>query len=147
MAIDIGEYESEVGRMDTMDMIRELAHVKRELEAAKEIKSTLEKKFDAIRLRLLPNRMEEEGLENITVAGAGRVNLQGDLYFSIPADTKFEAFDWLREHGHGDIIQETVNSSTGKAWAKEVIKSGEALPDSLFRVTPFTRAQITLAKG
>lgn len=126
-------------------LIEEMDKVKEEYDRIKAASSELAIKLDMIRLTVLPEKMDEEDISTITVKGVGRVSLQGDIYFSI--SDKEEAFKWLREHGHGDIIQETVNSSTGKAFAKELMRKGEAVPDTCFKVTPFTRAQLTRIKG
>ena len=129
------------------DLVKRMAETKEALDAAKEVESEHQAVFDILRLMVLPEKMDEEDVSTMTVAGVGRVSIQSDIYFSIPAALREEAFDWLRDHGHGDIIQETVNSSTGKAWAKEAIKKGEVLPEDLFKVTPFSRVQLTRIRG
>ena len=131
--------------------IQQLAAAQRELsdniDTLKQLSTHLQKQYDTIRLVVLPEKMDEEDITNITVTGVGRVTIQSDIYFSIPTEHKDETYDWLRDHGHGDLIQETVNSSSGKAWAKEMIKKGQELPPDLFKVTPFSRAQITKVKA
>lgn len=146
------------------------------------ITKALNKKYDTLRLVVLPTKMDEDEIPNITIDGDTRklsAYLQQDLYFSIPAETKDDSYEWLKTHGHEDLVQETVNSSSGKAWAKEMIKvhqrelekrimalvdggmsmeeandkiqeielelieEGKAIPPDIFKVTPFTRAQIT----
>ena len=143
---ELKEYMDRLRALPVSEIIQEFAKAKKKLEAAKKVKTEWQKKYDAIRLNILPERLEEEDTSTVTVRGAGRVALQSDLYFSIPADSREEAFRWLRENGHGDIIKPTVNSSTGKAFAKECIKSGIQLPEDLFKVTPYTRAQLTEVK-
>lgn len=134
---------NEFKKLSLSDMIKEMAAVGDSLESAEDVVSALQEKYDILRLIVLPSKMDDEDVSTQTVVGAGRVSLQGDIYFSIPADMRDKAYEWLRTHGHGDIIQETINSSTGKAWAKEVLKKGETLPEGVFKVTPFTRAQLT----
>lgn len=130
-------------KMSTPDLVKEMVLTKGRLETIKESQSRLQEIFDTLRLMVLPEKMDEEGISTITVAGVGRATLQSDIYFSIPATTKDDAYQWLRDNGHGDIIQETVNSSTGKSWAKEMLKGGKILPENLFKVSPFSRAQVT----
>jgi len=113
------------------------------VELATEIKSELQKRYDFIRFSLIPEIMDEDGLESARVEGVGRVSLQSDINASVKADHKIEAQDWLIENGYGDVIQETVNSSTLKALLKKRIKEGLDIPADLFNVSPFTRAQIT----
>ncbi len=130
--------------------IQELSARQRELsetlDLIKRLSAITNAEYDAIRLSVLPEKMDEEDITNITIAGVGRVTVQSDIYFSIPAGSRDEAYEWLRKNGHGDLIQETVNSSSGKAWAKELLKKGTLPPEELFKVTPFSRAQITKEK-
>jgi len=120
--------------------------IQEQLDVIKTITTGLQKELDTIRLNILPEKMDEEDITNITVTGVGRVVVQSDIYFSIPADSKEDAYEWLKTNGHADLVQETVNSSSGKAWAKEMFKKGQVLPENLFKVTPFSRAQITKIK-
>ncbi len=126
-------------------LIEEFKEIKDELAKIKEQKKELQKKFDEYRFKLIPEAMEEAGLERATFDGIGTVYLTSDIYFSIPAPKKEDAFRWLHHHGHGDLITETVNASSGKAWAKEMLQKGEQLPEDLFKITPYTRA--VLKKG
>jgi hypothetical protein len=135
----IEEYE----KLPVVELVKEMSKVKAQLDEVKAQKTDLQKLYDLLRLRLLPERMDAEDVSTLTVDGAGRVSLQSDLYFSIPADRREEAYKWLRENGAGDIIRPTVNAGTGKAWAKEMLLNGKQLPEGLFKVTPYTRAIIT----
>ena len=149
MSTTIEEYADSLKQASLQELITEQAKIRAELDAIKEIKSGLEKKHDLLRLNLVPSKMDEKDTTNITIEtpiGKFRTTLQGDLYFSIPASSREETYEWLRENGHGDLIKETVNASSGKAWAKECMKQGIALPEDKFKVTPFTRAQLTKVK-
>ena len=128
------------------ELIKEMVSVKDELEIAKAAKTKLEEIHDILRLLVLPEKMDDEDVSTLTVPGVGRASIQSDIYFSIPADQRESCYEWLRENGHGDIIQETVNSSTGKSWAKEMMKLGKPIPEGMFKVTPFSRVQVTRIK-
>jgi hypothetical protein len=125
-------------------LVETMDKVKSEYDQLKAASSELAIELDMIRLTVLPEKMDEDDISTVTITGVGRVTLQGDIYFGII--DKEEAFKWLRKHGHGDIIQETINSSIGKAFAKELMRNGETVPDTCFKVTPFTRAQLTRIK-
>lgn len=140
------DYAESMKRLPIVELIREMARIKKDLEKAKKAKTDFQKQFDIIRLNILPDKMEEEGISTTTLSDVGRVSLSSDLYFSIPAEKRDDAYKWLRNHGHGDIIKETVNSSIGKKFAKEMLLAGETLPDTIFKVTPFTRASLTKVK-
>jgi len=113
-------------------------------ELSKE-KTSMQKEFDLIRKSLLPERMEDEGIQNLTLKGIGRVSLRPELYVSIPADSKPLAYEWLKEHGYASLVTPYVQPSTLKAWAKEQIEHGVELPEDLFVVSPYTMATITKA--
>ncbi len=117
----------------------ELRQVKDAQEASlKEINA----EFDFLRGIKIPSKFEDEGISLIRVEGVGRCNLTGDLQATIPADRKTEAYQWLRDTGRSDLIQETVNASTLKAAIKSMIQSNQEVP-SFIRVHTFTRASIT----
>jgi hypothetical protein len=66
--------------------------------------------------------------------------VEGDI--CLP-EKKAEFFDWLRDNGRGDLLQENINPSTLKATVKGLVKNGEEIPEDLLNVSPFTRASIT----
>lgn len=118
-------------------------------EAMKKVKKITDDEYDRLRLKVLPEIMMEDGIKTTVFEGVGRVQLGGDIYASIPADKREEAYKWLREKGDGDLIQETVNSSTLKAYCKEKMQTlaanGEELPDC-FKVQPYSRVSIVKVK-
>jgi hypothetical protein len=108
-----------------------------------EMKTETTKRYDFLRLSVLPAAMDEAGLTSVTVTGVGRVSLVSDAYVSVPVVNIPEFHDWLRDSGSGALIKETVHASTLKAFVKGLIKEGKEFPAELIKVTPFTRAQIT----
>lgn len=106
-------------------------------------KTQMQKVFDFCRFTVIPEVMEANDLQTVKVAGVGRVGLTSDLNVSIKAGMKQAAYEYLDDYGHGDLIINTVNSSSLKALAKDYFKKGEELPDEIFNVSPFTRATIT----
>lgn len=103
----------------------------------------IRKVYDITRTDVVPGKMDEEGIANVKYDGIGKVCLQGDLYASIKAANKAEAYEWLDDNGYSSLIQPTVNASSLKATLKKRFKDGEEIPEDLFTVTPYTRAQIT----
>lgn len=103
------------------------------------------KHFDYLRITKIPTTMEDEGVNKITVTGIGRVSLTADMHVSIKAEQKESFYEWLRDNGRTDLIQENVNASTLKAAVKTMFKNGEEVPEHLLNVSPFTRASITKA--
>lgn len=133
------DYES----MSLIELATEMKSTREKLDATKAVASALQKQFDILRLRFIPEKMEEDGIRNITIEGIGRVGVTGDMYVSTLAENREGLKQWMREHDHGALVSETINASTLKSWVKHQIADGEEYPVDLINVTPFTRASIT----
>ena len=134
------EVRAVYGRMDLMEMVAAMKAAQEDKDTIEEMLKKVNARYDTLRLELIPNKMDETGIENIKIDGIGRVSLTGDMYIQV-AD-KEAMYQWLDDHGFGDLIQSTVNSSTLKAFIKGRMKGGEECPEWV-KITPFTRASIT----
>lgn len=139
------QFEEQYSHLDTLSLIREMKSVQVEKDSVDELLSALNKRYDYLRLKAIPDRFDNEGITNMKVEGVGRVQLTADLYASIKSGKKEEAYQYLSDTGHGDVIQPSINPSTMKATIKAMIQKGEEVPEELFTVTPFSRASITKA--
>jgi N12 class adenine-specific DNA methylase len=140
----IQNFYKEIEGLNLTGKIKIMNQLRLEKEALQARKTIIEAKYDAIRLNIIPSAMEELDISTVSVDGVGRISLASDIYCSIPKEVQSKSWNWLREHGHGGIIIETINAGTLKATLKSIIKKGkEILPPTLFKVTPFTRASIT----
>lgn len=126
--------------MDLTELVSRMAELQSQAEELEDELKPIKKEIDKLRLELIPNAMNDEGISSMTLPSIGRVTLTADLYASIP--DKDAGYEWLRENGYADLIVETVNANTLKAWAKEQMKNGVELPADLFNITPFQRAAI-----
>jgi hypothetical protein len=132
--------------MLTIDLVREMKALKDAKEAADAVAKEINRRWDHMRLALIPARFEAEGLQNLKLEGVGRVGLRGDLHASILPGKKDAAFEWLDDHGRGDLVQKSVNASSLKASMKKLLEAGEEeIPEEIFKVTPYTMATITKA--
>lgn len=124
----------------------ELAGYLRELKDLKEVREDSLKdtnmRIEAITKVLLPQKMDEQGIQNVKIDGVGRISLRGEVYASILAENRELAYDWLRSTGRAALITNTVNPSTLKAAAKEWLKNGEEIPEFI-KITPATVATLT----
>lgn len=120
----------------------EMFRLLRELyETADRIKKHYGKAFDWLRVHYIPNRMDDLGASSIKLPGLGRLGLTDDL--RVKTLDKDGAFRWLEEQDLGDLITETINASTLKATLRRMLQKGEQVPDNLFELAPFTRANLT----
>lgn len=129
---------------NSKSVIHELAAEMRMLQTKKdEVTETLQginSRLDEIRLRLIPDAMNDADIRSVTFEGIGRVQLAMDLFATIK--DKVAGYEWLQEHGFDGLIQPYVQPSTFKAEVKRAIKDGQEFPDELFTITPFMRASI-----
>lgn len=132
-----------VDSLNLTELITLMSDTRRSLDAAKETVSVLQADYDQLAKSYVPEAMENAGMEQVIVSGIGRVNLRADIYASIKADMKQEAYEWLSDNGREGLITQTVNASTLKSAIREGIKKGEEFPEDLFNVTPYTLAVIT----
>ena len=108
--------------------------------------------YEYLRLNKIPAVFDERAIKTLAVTGLidiegnavnMRCGLTSDIYASIKAGKKDEAYQWFRDNGRGDLIKETVAAGTLKSSAKDALKKGAPFPEDLFNVTPFSRAGLT----
>ena len=115
-----------------------------EKEAADIVSGNLTKEIDGLRLKQIPEMMDELEVKNATFQGIGRVQLAADLYCSTKAGQKDAAMQWLRDMEMDGMISETYNASSMKALVRRLMVDGTEIPDFM-NVTPFIRASIVKA--
>ena len=133
----------------SMDQLRTLCVTMRSIqdkkEALEEELKEINKSFDEVRLKQIPELMESLQLRTATFDGLGRVQLASDIYASTREGQKAAAMQWLRDTGYEGMISETYNASSLKALFRRMLGDGIDIPDEMFSVTPFIRASIVKA--
>ena len=77
-----------------------------ELKKLKEVETTLSE-------QTIPNLMQQAGLSLLKLADGSSVEVKPFYSARIPASKSDEAFDWLRDNGHGDLIKNQVSLEFG----------------------------------
>lgn len=129
-----------------VELVQELSKLKNDRDLLIEESKVKYARIDEICKVELPQLMGDDGINNITVDGVGRVSLRGDVFASISEQGKSEAFQWLRSTGKESLITETVNASTLKAAAKQWVLNGEPIPECI-KITPYTAAVLVRSRG
>lgn len=124
-----------------LEMVKKMRELEVQKEAASEELKIINAHYDVLRLEVIPEKMDAEGIENIKIEGVGRVSLTADMFTAVT--NKVGLYDWFKTNNLADLIQETVNASTLKAFIKRRMKEAKPYPEDCVRVTPFTRASIT----
>ena len=135
---DIVSTKDHIPLIKHFDQLRLLnATIKESREALKEIEEQLSREW-------VPDAMRSANIRTITIEGVGRVSLGTRWSASMP--DKQIGMNWLRENGHGGVIQETVNAQTLGALAKELGDTGVELPAPTFTTSVMTYTSITKVK-
>ena len=62
----------------------------------------------------LPEALEEMGLQKFTLTDGSEISVKPIYAASIPVDRRPEAFEWLRDHGFGDLVKNNVTVTFGR---------------------------------
>ena len=106
---------------------KKISTVEEELKKLKEVETTLSE-------QTIPNLMQQAGLSMLKLADGSSVEVKPFYSARIPASKSEEAFNWLRENGHGDLIKNQVSLEFGmrqdneaKALVEELKQKGLAV--------------------
>ena len=77
-----------------------------ELKKLKDVETTLSE-------QTIPNLMQQAGVSLLKLADGTGVEVKPFYSARIPASKSEEAFNWLRENGHGDLIKNQVSLEFG----------------------------------
>ena len=143
MSTDVPNEFSHYDSKSLVELIGAMSTLQNRKEALEEQLKILNREYDFLRITKVPSRMEDDNIDRISIPGIGRVSLTADMHVSVKASMREKFYDWLRDNGRGDLIQDVVNPSTLKAAVKRMLQSGEEIPDEMLNVNPFTRASIT----
>lgn len=135
------EFES----MSVPELAAALKALRERLDQVGAIKTEIQKAYDFLSIDVLPERMDEEGIQTLKIKDVGRLQASSDIRCTVPAKNKQAVQDWLEEHGHGSMISATVNASTLKAFVKEMMKEGKEWPEELLTVHLYSRATVVKA--
>lgn len=124
-----------------MDMARRLKELRDELDLAKAAASELQKQYDYLSIVAIPEKMDEEGVESMSITGVGRLQVRSDIRCNVTDGNKELVIQWLRENGHQSLVTPAVSPSTLKALVKEAIKNQKPYPEGI-AVHPYSRATI-----
>jgi hypothetical protein len=144
--VEISEYEDQLWGMTYAELAGEFRDLTARKKDLKDRLAQIEKQYDALTIRVLPDKMAEDGFKNVTLEGVGRFQASTQAYCSTRAGQKEALFQWLQDNGFEDLITEVVNPSTLKSFVKECRDAGRpAPPDEIVNYEPYTR--VTLVKS
>jgi hypothetical protein len=112
-----------------VSLVYDLAAAKqRKAELAEQTKE-LNKLIQKLSEKDIPEYMDENEIEKLSVEGVGTVFIQNKVYANVKVADKPKFFAWLRENDNQDLIKEDVNAKTLGVFAKEQLEAGTELPE------------------
>lgn len=130
-------------------------------EAEKNVKLRKDE-LKVIKEQMIPELMDEMGMEDFTTTEGIKITVKEDIRASITAANAPEAFRWLRDNGHANLIKRkitvtpandeqgtevldrlaglevedkpSVHPMTLSAWVREMLRDGKDIPMEPFGV-------------
>ena len=98
---------------DIATSCKKLLETQKKIEATEEELKKLKDVETTLSEQTIPNLMQQAGVELIKLEG--RISVEVKPFYSarIPASKSEEAFQWLRDNGHGDLIKNQVSLEFG----------------------------------
>lgn len=124
---------------DHLELIRYFDQFRKAADMFSTAKKAVTELHDKLSRDMIPDAMLAAGVKTVNVVGVGRVTISHR--YSCSMIDKEQAMQWLKNNKHGDLVIETVNSSTLAAFSKSLLQEeGKELPASLFKVgtSPYT---------
>jgi len=119
-----------------MDKVAEIIEAAKHLRALKDKKAELEealkevnKEKERLETKTLPDMMEAQEIDKMTIDGVGTLYTQAGVYAYIYASDRDMAFDWFKRHGHEDIVKEQIHFKTLTSWVKDQMSQGQEVPE------------------
>ena len=103
------DFEKDVSIDVKDDALKDISELSQKLVDLEEESAMLEKALKKVKENarkiseeIIPEKMNEMNLTSLSLKDGSKLEVVPAIYASIPAKYKEEAFDWLRDHGHGD---------------------------------------------
>ena len=98
---------------DITNSCNKLLETQKKIEATEEELKKLKDVETTLSEQTIPNLMQKAGVELIKLEGGVSVEVKPFYSARIPASKSEEAFQWLRDNGHGDLIKNQVSLEFG----------------------------------
>ena len=98
---------------DITNSCNKLLETQKKIEATEEELKKLKDVETTLSEQTIPNLMQQAGIELIKLDNKVTVEVKPFYSAKIPASKSEEAFQWLRDRGHGDLIKNQVSLEFG----------------------------------
>ncbi len=129
-----------------IDLARNFIALRSVVDRLDEIVDPVSKLYEHMKIQSLPEVFDRHGVPSVSLDEGFRVTVSHTVRASIRKDQKDEAYKWLKDNGLGDIVTETVNSSTLSAVARTMAEDNKELDERLFNVAVIPNTSIISTK-
>jgi hypothetical protein len=98
----------------------ELKGLQQQIEDKEKEISELKKQAKEYEERTIPDMMQEAGVQKLELADGTKVEVKPFYAAKIPESRNDEAFSWLRDNGHGDMIKNVLTANIDKGQDNQV---------------------------
>jgi len=102
------------------DKCNQLKSLREQIEQEEEKISLLKAKARDFEERIIPEMMQEAGVEKLSLKDGTQVEIKPFYAAKIPESRVEEAFSWLRNNGHEDLIKNTITTQFDKGQDNQV---------------------------
>jgi len=102
------------------DACNKCLELEKQVIDAEENLSKLKNKCRDYQERIIPEMMQEAGVSQLVLTNGKKVNVKPFYGAKIPESRIDEAFSWLRQKGHGDMIKNTVTATLDRGQDNQV---------------------------
>ena len=136
-------FEELVGELSTVDesgvsrmakLARQQLQLQQRLEELEQESKEVARNLKQVQEEDIPNLMSELGVQSFKLTDGSEIKVQKYYAASIPKDRQAEAFDWLNNHGFGDLIKNQVATNfvrgqeqQAEQFAQECVDRGMAV--------------------
>ena len=101
---------------------KKLSSQNKKVEDLEKLLKTEQEEARRLSEEVIPTLMQQAGVSSIKLEDGSSVTVSPYYYAKIPEDKKIEAFKWLRDNNHGDLIKNNVSVSFGKGEDSDAVK-------------------------
>ncbi len=118
MDSDYSKFQTEAPTNNDLTTLSNLASVlylaETELAQAEEAVREAQRKVRDIAEHRIPELMDEIGVSEFTTKSGIKLKVSDQMRVSVPAARRDECWDWMTQHGYGDLVKHKVIASFGR---------------------------------
>ncbi|MDH3375390.1 MAG: hypothetical protein OEQ39_00265 [Gammaproteobacteria bacterium] len=138
------DFKDKYEGLDLKQLARKFKMLREKHEDLKSKAAAIWHEVDYLRFEAIPEKMEDDNISTCVIDNVGRLSTRVEA--SVKTNDKNLLRTWLIENGAEDLLSETINSSSLKAYIMNRIRDGQDIPGAeVIEFKPFTVATLTKA--